>query len=331
MSITKTRRAKIVGTGYYAPDKIITNEDLSKMVDTSDEWIVSRTGMKERHMLAPDQATSDMVIQASRRALKSAHLEAKDLDLIMVATVTSDMLFPSTACIVQAGLKADHVPAFDLAAACTGFLYGLITAEALITAGVVKRVLLAGSESLTRFTDWEDRNTCVLFGDAAGAVVLEESRDESGVLSTFWQADGGLGPLLLLPAGGSRMPATRETVEKRLHFLQMKGNEVFKHAVKRMAEAAEEALKRAGLSKTDVTWLIPHQANIRIVEATGERLGVPKERVYVNIHRYGNVSSATIPISLAELNGEGKLKKGDILVLDAFGSGFTWAAVAYRW
>ncbi len=331
MTNTKTRRAKIIGTGFYVPDKILTNEDLAKMVDTSDEWIVSRTGMKERHILAPDQATSDMVIQAARRALKSAHLEPKDLDLIIVTTISPDTLFPSTACLVQSALKADHVPAFDMAAACTGFLYGLITAAALITAGVVKRVLLAGSESLTRITNWEDRNTCVLFGDAAGAVILEESRDESGILSSYWRAEGTLGPLLLQPAGGSRMPLTQEVLDKKLQFLQMKGNEVYKHAVKRMAEAAEEALKGAGLSKEDVTWLIPHQANIRIIEATGERLGVPKERVYVNIHKYGNVSSATIPISLAELNGDGKLKPGDIILMSAFGSGFTWAAVAYRW
>jgi 3-oxoacyl-[acyl-carrier-protein] synthase-3 len=325
------RRAKIVSTGFYAPEKVLTNADLEKMVDTTDEWIVTRTGMKERHIVAEDQATSDLVLAAARRALKNAHLEARDIDLIIVATVTPDTPFPSTACLVQAGLDADHVPAFDISAACTGFLYGLITAEALITTGVVKRVLLVGAEILTRITNWEDRATCVLFGDAAGAAILEESRDESGILSTHWQSDGSLGPLLFQPAGGSRLPASRETVEKRLHAVQMKGNEVFKHAVRRMSEASEEALKRAGLGTTDIAWFIPHQANIRIIEATGERLHVPKEKVYVNIHKYGNVSSATIPIALDELNSEGRLKKGDIILMAAFGSGLTWAAVAYRW
>jgi len=331
MNKPKTHRVKIVGTGFYAPDKILTNDDLAKMVDTTDEWIVSRTGMKERHIAASDQATSDMVVQAGKRALKNAHLEPKDIDLIIVATSTPDTIFPPTACWVQAGLKASHAAAFDVSAACTGFLYGMILAESLITSGAAKRVLLSGAEMLTRVTNWEDRNTCVLLGDAAGAVVLEESLDESGILSTYWQADGNLGPLLLQPAGGSRLPASHETVDKKLHFLQMKGNEVFKHAVKRMTEAAEEALKRAGLTKDDITWFIPHQANMRIIKATGERLGVPVEKVFVNIQKYANVSAATIPIGLDELRAEGKLKKGDIIVMDAFGAGFTWASIVYRW
>lgn len=331
MPHAKTHKAKIVGTGFYVPDKVLTNQDLAKMVDTSDEWIVTRTGMKERHIAAKEQATSDLVIEASRRALKNAHLEVKDIDLIMVATVTPDTSFPSAACLVQAGLKAGQVPAFDLSAACTGFIYGMIVAEGLITTGVVKRVLLAGAETLSRITDWEDRATCVLLGDAAGAVVLEESRDESGILSSYWAADGNLGPLLIQPAGGSRMPATKETVEKKLHFLQMKGNEVFKNAVKRMSEAAEEALKRSGMTKDDITWLVPHQANMRIIKATGERLGVPEEKVFVNVQKYANVSSATIPIGLDELRAAGKLKKGDIVVMDAFGGGFTWGAIVYRW
>jgi 3-oxoacyl-[acyl-carrier-protein] synthase-3 len=287
--------------------------------------------MKERHIASKDQATSDLVTLAARKALKSARLEPKDLDLIIVATVTPDTLFPSASCMVQANLKADHVPAFDLAAACTGFLYGMIIADTLITSGAVKRVLLAGAETLTRITDWEDRNTCVLFGDAAGAVVLEESPDESGVLSSFWQADGTVGPLLHMPAGGSRLPASHETVDKRQHYLQMKGNEVFKHAVKRMSEAAEQAIKRSGLAKDEITWFIPHQANLRIMEATAERVGIPRDKVYVNIHKYGNVSAATIPLALDELRVEGKAKKGDIILMDAFGSGFTWAAVMYRW
>jgi 3-oxoacyl-[acyl-carrier-protein] synthase III len=324
-------RVRIASTGFYAPEKILTNADLEKMVDTTEEWIVTRTGMKERHIVAPEQATSDMVLIAARRALEKARLEPKDIDVIIVATVTPDTIFPATACWVQQGLGADHVAAFDISAACSGFLYGMITAEALIANGVARRVLLAGAETLTRFTNWEDRNTCVLFGDAAGAAVLEASPDDSGILSRYWKADGALGTMLSLPAGGSRLPASAETVEKKLHTLHMRGNEVFKHAVRRMSEASLEVMSQAGLGKDDIDWLIPHQANIRIIEATGERLGVPKEKVYVNIHKYGNVSAATIPIALSELEGEGKLKKGDVVVMTAFGSGLTWAAVAYRW
>lgn len=326
-----SRRARIVSTGFYVPDKVLTNADLEKMVDTTDEWIVSRTGMKERHVVAPEQATSDLVLMAARRALEKARLEPKDIDLILVATVTPDTPFPATACWVQQGLGTDLVPAFDIAAACSGFLYGLIIAQALIATGSVRRVLLAGAETLTRVTNWEDRNTCVLFGDAAGAVILEASHDDSGILSHYWKADGALGGMLVQPAGGSRLPASAETVAQKLHTLQMKGNEVFKHAVKRMSEASLEVMKRAGLGKDDIDWLIPHQANIRIIEATGERLGVPRDKVYVNIHKYGNVSAATIPIALSELEDEGRLKKGNVVVMTAFGSGLTWAAVACRW
>jgi 3-oxoacyl-[acyl-carrier-protein] synthase-3 len=325
------RRIKIIGSGFYVPDRVLTNADLEKMVDTSDEWILTRTGIKERRIASESQATSDLAIEASRRALKNAHLEVKDIDLIIVATSTPDTLFPSTACWVQEGLRADHVPAFDISAGCTGFLYGMILAESLILSGTAKRILLVGGELLTKITNWEDRNTCVLFGDAAGAVVLAESDDESGMLSSYWKADGNLGNLLSMPAGGSRMPASVQTVIGKLHFLQMKGNEVFKHAVKRMGEAALEALKKAGLKKEDIDCLIPHQANVRIIEATGERLQVPREKVYSNIHKYGNVSVASIPISLRELSQEGKLKKGSIVLMDAFGAGFTWAAVVYRW
>ena len=307
------------------------NADLEKLMDTSDAWIVERTGIRARHFVANDVHASDLATTAALRALEAAGCTAADIDLIIVATSTPDTIFPPTACWVQAGLKATHAAAFDVSAACTGFLYGMILAESLIISGAAKRVLLSGAEMLTRVTNWEDRNTCVLLGDAAGAVILEESLDESGILSSYWQADGNLGPLLLQPAGGSRLPATHETVDKKLHFLQMKGNEVFKHAVKRMSDAAEEALKRAGLTKDDIAWFIPHQANMRIIKATGERLGVPVEKVFVNIHKYANVSAATIPIALDELRAEGKLKKGDIIVMDAFGAGFTWASIVYRW
>lgn len=328
---TKKRRIKITGTGFYAPDKILTNFDLEKMVDTSDDWIITRTGIEERRIASDDQATSDLAIEASRRTLKNARLKVKDIDLIIVATSTPDTIFPSTACWVQKGLGADHIPAFDISVGCTGFLYGMILAEGLILNGTNKRILLVGGELLTKITNWKDRNTCVLFGDAAGAVILEESNDESGMLSYYWKADGDLGNLLYQPAGGTRIPASAESVAQDLHYLQMKGNDVFKHAVKRMGEAALEALKLAKLKREHVDYLIPHQANIRIIEATGRRLKLPPEKVYSNIHKYGNVSVASIPICLHEISEEGKVKKGNIIVMDAFGAGFTWAAIAYRW
>jgi 3-oxoacyl-[acyl-carrier-protein] synthase-3 len=325
------RKIKIVGIGSYTPDKVLTNADLEKMVDTSDEWIVTRTGIKERRIASDDQATSDLGIVAGRLALEDAGLTADDIDLILVTTNTTDTPFPSTACWIQKGLQADHVPAFDISAGCTAFIYGMIIAESLILSGTNKRVLLLGPETLSKVTNWEDRNTCVLFGDGAGAVVLEESSDDSGMLSSYWGADGNLADLLSLPGGGSRIPVSHEMVNQNLHYLQMKGNEVFKHAVKRMGEAAVESLKEAGLTKEDVDYLIPHQANIRIIDATGRRLKLPPEKVFVNIHKYGNMSVATIPVGLDELYQEGKLKKGNIIVMDAFGAGFTWAALVYRW
>ena len=325
------RKIKIAGIGSYTPDKVLTNADLEKMVDTSDDWIITRTGIKERRIGSDDQATSDLGIEAGRLALKDAGLTADDIDLILVATNTTDTPFPSTACWIQKGLKADHVPAFDISAGCTGFIYGMIIAESLILSGKNKRILLLSPEMLSKVTNWKDRNTCVLFGDGAGAVVLEESADDSGMLSSYWRADGNLAELLLLPGGGSRIPVTHEMVDQNLQYLHMKGNEVFKHAVKRMGEAAVESLKEAGLTTDDVDYLIPHQANIRIIDATGRRLKLPPEKVFVNIHKYGNTSVATVPVGLAELYQEGKLKKDDIIVMDAFGAGFTWAALVYRW
>jgi 3-oxoacyl-[acyl-carrier-protein] synthase-3 len=325
------RKIKITGTGFYTPDKVLTNFDLEKMVDTSDEWIITRTGIRERRIASEDQMTSDLAVEAGLSALKNAGLKVKDIDLIIVATSTPDTIFPSTACWAQDKMGADHIPAFDISAGCTGFLYGMILAEGLILSGAIKRILLIGAELLTKVTNWKDRNTCVLFGDGGGAVVLEESHDDSGMLSSYWKADGKLGDLLSIPAGGTRIPPTTETLAKDLHYLQMKGNEVFKYAVKRMGEAAVAVVKRAGLTTEDIDYLIPHQANIRIIEATGRRLKLTPEKVYVNIHKYGNVSVATIPIAIHELNVSGKLKKGTITVMDAFGAGFTWAAVAYRW
>jgi 3-oxoacyl-[acyl-carrier-protein] synthase-3 len=325
------RRIKIAGTGFYIPDKVLTNLDLEKMVDTSDEWITTRTGIKERRIASDDQATSDLSIEAARMALDNAGLKVKDIDLIIVATSSPDTILPSTGCWVQKGLGAGNIPAFDISAGCTGWIYGMIIAEGLILNGAHKRILLIGSEVLTKITNWKDRNTCVLFGDAGSAVVLDESDDESGMLSSYWRSDGSLGELLYMPGGGTRIPASVESVTQDLHAIHMKGNDVFKHAVKRMGEASLEALKSAGLNKEDIDYLIPHQANSRIINATGRRLKVPPEKVYSNIHKYGNVSVASIPLGLHELWEEGKLKKGTIIVMVAFGAGFTWGAIAYRW
>jgi 3-oxoacyl-[acyl-carrier-protein] synthase-3 len=331
MIMDKKRRVKITGLGFYAPEQVLTNADLEKMVDTTDEWITTRSGIRERHIAREDQATSDLCIEAGRRALEDAELEPAEIDLILVATDTPDTIFPATSCYVQHGLGANHAPAFDLVAGCTGWIYGLIVAEGLILTGIARRVLVVGGELLTKLTNWKDRATCVLFGDAAGAAVLEESHDESGILSHFWKADGGLTGLLDVPAGGTRRPATLQTVAEHLHTIHMKGNEVYKHAVKRMGEAAEEALRRAHLTKDQVDVFIPHQANIRIIDAVGERLDFDREKVYVNIERYGNVSVACIPIALYELRQAKRLHAGTNVLMAAFGAGFTWGAVAYRW
>lgn len=322
---------KISGIGMYVPEKILTNADLEKIVDTSDEWITSRSGIKERHIAAPEQASSDLAIEAAREAMDDAGITVDDLDNIVVATATPDTIFPSTACWVQKGLEADHIPSFDVTAACGGFIYGMIVSESLILSGQCKRVLFIAAECLSRSTNWEDRTTCVLFGDGAGAVVLEKSDDESGILSTYWKADGNLGYLLLQPDGGSRNPISQEVVDRKNHFVTMRGNEVFKHAVRRMGEAAEKAIEKAGLDKSDINYLIPHQANIRIIDATGRQMKVPPEKVVFTIHKYGNMSAATVPIALYDLVKSGKLKKGDIIVLVAFGAGFTWGAITYKW
>ena len=325
------RRIRIVSTGVYIPEKILTNADLERMVETSDEWITTRSGIKERHVAREDQASSDLGIAAARQALERAGLRIEDIDLIIVAANTGDTTFPSTAAWIHKGLGAGHIPAFDVGAGCTGLLYGMIVAEGLILSGAGKRALLVGTEILTKFTNWEDRSTCVLFGDGAGAFVVEESHDESGMISHYWGADGSLADLLYIPAGGSRLPASAQTVADKLHFIRMKGSEVFKHAVRRMGEAALVALRRAGLHKEAVDYLIAHQANIRIIEATAERLKLPPEKVVISIHKYGNCSVATIPLALHELIEEKRLKKGNIIVFDAFGAGFTWAAIVYRW
>ncbi len=329
--VKKEKRIKISSIGIYLPDKVLTNLDLEKMVETSDEWITTRTGIKERRIASDQQVTSDLGVAAARQALDRAGLKPEDIDLILVATNSPDTLFPSTACWIQKKLGTKEMPAFDLQAGCTGVLYGLIVAEGLILSGVCRRALLIGVDILSKITNWEDRTTCVLFGDGAGAFILEESRDDSGLLSHFWGADGSLGELLILPGGGTLHPASEQTVKDKLHYIHMKGNDVFKHAVKRMGQSIIEALNSAGLDKHQVDFLIPHQANLRIIDAIGERLNMDPERVVVNVDRYGNMSVATIPVALYELQEEGKLEPGKIVAMVAFGAGFTWAAAIYRW
>lgn len=324
-------KAGILGMGVYVPEKILTNADLGKMVDTSDEWIRSRSGIRERHIAAPEEATSDLALHAARNALADAGLKPEDIDLIIVATNTPDMLFPATACLVQDKLGARKAGAFDLLAGCTGFMYALSVGSQFISAGACRHVLVVGAETLSRIIDWEDRNTCVLFGDGAGAVVLGPAPAGRGILSTKLGADGSGGPLLCLPAGGSRLPAAGDTIARKLHFVQMNGREVFKFAVKAMEEGSLEALEAAGLKKEDINFLIPHQANIRIIEAAAKRLAIPLDHVQINVDRYGNTSTASVPLALYEAVREGRIKDGDNTVLVAFGAGLTWAAAVMRW
>ncbi|SFG35631.1 3-oxoacyl-[acyl-carrier-protein] synthase-3 [Planifilum fulgidum] len=321
----------IIGTGSYLPEKVLTNKDLETMVDTTDEWIVSRTGIRERRIAAEEQASSDLAAEAARRALESAKVTADQLDLIIVATVTPDMMFPATACLLQDRLGAKKAAAFDLSAACSGFLYGIATASQFIQSGMYRYALVVGVDCLSKITNWEDRNTCVLFGDGAGAVVLGPVEEGSGFLSFELGADGSGGDLLKLPAGGSRMPASRHTVDERLHTISMAGREVFKFAVRVMGNAAEEALSKAGMKKEDIDFLVPHQANIRIIDAAVERFGLSEEKVIVNLDRFGNMSSASIPVALDEAVHQGRIKKGDTLVLVGFGGGLTWGAAVLKW
>jgi 3-oxoacyl-[acyl-carrier-protein] synthase-3 len=321
----------IIATGSYVPEKVITNHDLEKIVDTSDEWIVTRTGIRERRIADKDTATSDLATIAAQRALESARLTAQDIDMIIVATVTPDMHFPSTACLVQKNIGAVNASAFDLEAACSGFLYGIVVANQFIATGLYRNVMVIGAECLSKFINWKDRNTCVLFGDGAGAVIVSRVEEGYGFLSQILGADGTGASLLTLEAGGSRRPASFETVEKQLHYIHMEGSEVFKFAVRIMASMAEEAVKRAGLTKEEVDFLIPHQANIRIIEAARKRLELPEDKVYVNLDRYGNMSAASIPVALDEAVRLGLVKKGDNIVMVGFGGGLTWAACAMRW
>lgn len=323
-------RARIIGTGSYLPEKVMTNDDWAKIVDTSDEWITTRTGIKERHFAANDQATSDLVTEASKEGIKSAEINKQDIDLIIIGTISGDNAYPSTANWVQMKLGLKPIPSFDVGAACCGFLYSLIVANSLIKTGIAKTILVAGAEIMTRIMNWEDRNTCVLFGDGAGVAILRAEEGDKGILSTYWGADGNLGDLLMQPAGGSAMPSSKETIEKNLHTVHMKGNEVFKHAVLRMQESAIKALELANLTSDDINLYIPHQANKRIIEATIRRAKIPKEKTIINIDKIANISSATIPIALDQANKGERIKPGDNVLMSAFGGGFTWAGVVVK-
>lgn len=321
----------IIGTGKYVPERILTNQELEQMVDTNDEWIVTRTGIKERRIAAPEQATSDLALIAAQEALDKAGMTAEQLDLIIVATITPDMAFPSTACIIQDKLGAKKAAAFDLSAACSGFIYGLATAYNFITNGMYKNALIIGAECLSRITDYTDRNTCILFGDGAGAVVLGEVPEGRGFKSFELGADGAGGDLLKVCGGGSRYPSSTESLEQKLHYIQMAGSEVFKFAVRIMGNAAEEALKKAGMDKSDIDLLVPHQANIRIIQASLNRLDLSDDKCVMNLDKYGNVSAASIPIALAEAVEDNRVKEGDRIVLVGFGGGLTWGASAMIW
>jgi len=327
----RKRSSRIAGLGRYVPRRVLTNADLERMVDTTDEWITVRTGIKERRVAAPEEATSDLAVEAAREALEQAGVDASDLDLILVGTASPDMIFPATACLVQERLGAKRAGAVDISAACSSFVYALSLAHGQVVSGLAERVLVVGADTLSRITNWKDRATCVLFGDSAGAAVVVPSDGERGLLSFWLGADGGGGSVLSLPAGGSRLPASYETVERAQHYIHMNGPEVFKFASRIIPRAIEEACQRAGLSVEEVDVFIPHQANVRIIQAAAERLGQPREKFYVNVHKYGNTSSASVPVALYEAVEEGRVRPGDLVVLVAFGGGLTWASCALRW
>jgi 3-oxoacyl-[acyl-carrier-protein] synthase-3 len=326
-------RSRILGTGHYLPAKVVTNFDLEKVVDTSDEWIATRTGIRQRHVAAPEEASSDMATKAAAHALEAAGLRATDIDMIIVATVSPDMQLPSTAMFVQRNLGTQpNCPGFDIGAACAGFIYGLSIADAFVRGGTARHVLVIGVELLSRLVDWSDRNTCVLFGDGAGAVIVGPSDDpDRGILSTHLFADGSQIEALYIPAGGTRLPITPELVQQRKHLVHMTGSNVFKYAVKALASSSEEAIRANGLTPDDVDWLIPHQANLRIIEAVVQRSGIPRERCFVNIEKTANTSSASVPIALDQAVRMGKVKEGQRVVFCALGGGFAWGSAMVRW
>jgi 3-oxoacyl-[acyl-carrier-protein] synthase-3 len=327
-------KAKISALGCYTPPRVLTNQDLEKLVDTNDQWIMERTGIRERHIAPPEMATSDMAIEAARCALAQRGIDATEINAIIVCTVTPDHFFPSTACLVQNGIGAKGAWGFDLIAACSGFLYGLTVGANLVMAGTHKKVLVIGSDTMSRIIDYTDRATCVLFGDGAGAMLIEpagESDGDCGFLDFLGEIDGSGGDFLKMPAGGSRQPASHETVDRRLHFVHQEGSQVFKYASRKMHEVCRDLLERNHLTVDDVGIMIPHQANIRIIKAAGDRLGIAPERVMINIERYGNTTAGTLPLATRDALSEGRLKKGDIVMFAAVGAGYTVGASLWRW
>jgi len=327
-----TLRSKITGTGSYVPKKVISNFDLEKKLNTSDEWITERTGIKERRIAANNETTSDLCLEASKKALEAAGLNAKDLDMIIVATMSGDMPMPSTAAVLQRKLGARKIASFDLNAACSGFLFGLSVADNFIRTGSVKKLLLVGAELNSRYLDWEDRATCVLFGDGAGAVIIEPTRSKTrGILSTSIFSDGSLWDYICVPGGGASLPASAKTIKEKKHYIKMRGNETFKVAVRTLEKLVIDTLKENNVDTSQLSMLIPHQANLRIITATAKRLKLPMEKVAVNLDKYGNTSSASIPIALDEVVRAERIKKDDYVLLEAFGGGLTWASALIKW
>ncbi|MBI5366130.1 MAG: ketoacyl-ACP synthase III [Planctomycetes bacterium] len=325
------KRVGIFGTGAGLPARVVTNADLAKTVQTSDEWIASRTGIRERRLISPGECTSDLAAEAARRALADAGMSPLDIELIVVGTCTPDHFLPNTACHVQRKIGAANAAAMDVNAACTGFVYSLSTATALVANGTVKNALVIGAESLSTIVDWTDRNSCVIFGDGAGAVVLRETEGRGEVLSTFIGADGTNEDVMIVPGGGARCPATRESVDERKHFIRMRGREVYELAVRKMTEMAEKAAASAGLRARELDWIIPHQVNLRILESAAKRLEVPMEKLLINIDKFGNTSAASVPIALDEARRAGHFKSGQMICLVAFGAGLTWSSALLRW
>ncbi len=323
-------RARITGTGAYAPSRVLANSDLEKMVATSDEWITERTGIRERRIAGSGEACSDLALKAAQRALEAANIGAADLDMILLATCTGDYPLPATACLIQHQLGATRAAACDLSAACCGFVYALSVADAYVRTGM-NHVLVIGSEVMSAITDWTDRNTCILFGDGAGAAVVSASEGERGILSTQLKSDGALWELIAVPGGGSRMPPSEKVITEKLNCIKMKGNETFKVAVRTLEEAAREILAAGNVTVADIDLYVPHQANVRILKAVTDRLGLPLDKVMLNLDRYGNTSAASIPIALDEAVRQGRIKEGSLVMLGAFGAGLTWASALIRW
>ncbi|KUK56005.1 MAG: 3-oxoacyl-[acyl-carrier-protein] synthase 3 [Atribacteria bacterium 34_128] len=324
------QNVKIIGTGSYVPTKVLTNEDLEKIVDTNNEWIITRTGIAERRLAKDNEITSDISSRAAMEALKDANIKPAEIDLIIVASNSPDMVFPATACLVQEKINAVNAATFDLQAGCTGSVYALITAWQFISNGFYNNALIIGAETLSKFVDWTDRNTCILFGDGAAAVVLKAGQ-EKGILSGYLGGDGSKADLIMLPGGLSRNPASHKTVEKKMHYVKMKGNEVFKHAVRNMKRSTIKALEKCHLSVKDIDCFIPHQANIRIISAVSRVLGIKEDKVFINLSKYGNTSAASVVIALDEAAKEGTIKNDDIVVLTSFGAGLTYGSIVFRW